>query len=358
MQFRIADTFIDSLSRLTGEEQKAVKMTAFDLQMNPANPGMQLHRLDRAKDKNFWSARVSTDLRLIVHRTGYSMLLCYVDHHNDAYQWASRRKLETHPKTGAAQLVEIRETVKEITIPKYVEVAQPKPPESRPFAHLSDDDLLGYGVPADWLQDVRHADEDSIFDIAEHLPPEAAEALLDLATGVTPPATQLAPAGTGPFDHPDARRRFQVVNSVEDLKRALEDLPETASIDDPLVAISVARQYPNVKNDDDLYNITRGTWKVNRGGRASRAEYAFAVYKGLIKEVYNIDSWRPATREIYVFFAKLEGKPESSVPQVINDGRSEFVGKVAPEPVRQKYVGRRLPRRFFGFPVLYFNCGN
>ena len=36
MDFRIADTFTDSLARLTGEEQKAVKTTAFDLQVNPA----------------------------------------------------------------------------------------------------------------------------------------------------------------------------------------------------------------------------------------------------------------------------------------------------------------------------------
>ena len=32
MNFRITDTFTDSLARLTGEEQKLVKMTAFDLQ--------------------------------------------------------------------------------------------------------------------------------------------------------------------------------------------------------------------------------------------------------------------------------------------------------------------------------------
>lgn len=38
MDFRIADTFTDSLARLTGDEQKAVKTTAFDLQLNPAHP--------------------------------------------------------------------------------------------------------------------------------------------------------------------------------------------------------------------------------------------------------------------------------------------------------------------------------
>ena len=47
MYFRIADTFTDSLAKLTGEEQKAVKTTAFDLQLNPTNPGMRFHKLDR-----------------------------------------------------------------------------------------------------------------------------------------------------------------------------------------------------------------------------------------------------------------------------------------------------------------------
>lgn len=162
MQLRIADTFTDSLARLTGEEQKAVKTTAFDLQMNPANPGMSFHKLDKSKDKNFWSLRVNRDIRLIVHKTESSLLLCYVDHHDKAYSWAERRKLETHPKTGAAQLVEIRETVQEIFVPIYVEAksAAIKAPKPLLFASFKDDDLLGYGVPAEWLNDVKLADED------------------------------------------------------------------------------------------------------------------------------------------------------------------------------------------------------
>ena len=40
-------------------------MTAFDLQLNPSNPGMQFHRVDGARDKNFWSVRVNRDIRLI-----------------------------------------------------------------------------------------------------------------------------------------------------------------------------------------------------------------------------------------------------------------------------------------------------
>ena len=69
MDFLIADTFTDSLSRLTGDEQKAAKTTAFDLQMNQAAPGLSFHKLEKARDKNFWSVRVSSDIRLIVHKT-------------------------------------------------------------------------------------------------------------------------------------------------------------------------------------------------------------------------------------------------------------------------------------------------
>ena len=222
MNFRIADTFTDSLARLTGDEQKAVKTAAFDLQVNPASPGMSLHKLDKAKDKNFWSVRVSSDLRIIVHKTRDSLLLCYVDHHDPAYQWAERRKLETHPKTGAAQLVEIRETVQEITIPRYVEAAEQVPPKVPLFAHLSADALLSYGVPVEWLDDVRAANEDSLLNLADHLPGEAAEALLELATGGKPAAVQMPVPIADPFNHPDALRRFRVMTNIEELERALE----------------------------------------------------------------------------------------------------------------------------------------
>ena len=222
MDFLIADTFTDSLARLTGDEQKAVKTTAFDLQVNPAGPGLSFHKLEKAKDKNFWSVRVSSDIRLIVHKTEGSLLLCYVNHHDKAYDWAERRRLETHPKTGAAQLVEIRETVKEVTVPVYVQAEMPTPPKLRLFAETPDEELLAYGVPVEWLSDVRQATEDSLLVLADRLPGEAAEALLELATGGKPRLLQPATRVANPFDHPDAQRRFRVMTNVEELQRALD----------------------------------------------------------------------------------------------------------------------------------------
>jgi superfamily I DNA/RNA helicase len=222
MEFRIADTFTESLARLTGDEQKAVKTTAFDLQLNPASPGMNFHKLAKSRDKAFWSVRVNQDIRLIVHRTAQSLLLCYVDHHDRAYDWAERRRLETHPATGAAQFVEIRERVQEITVPAYV--AEPGTPREKKalFGSVSDAELLAYGVPQEWLVDVRQATEDTILSLADHLPAEAAEALLELATGGSPQKPQPAAVPSDPFEHPDAQRRFRVVSDVDELARALD----------------------------------------------------------------------------------------------------------------------------------------
>jgi mRNA-degrading endonuclease RelE of RelBE toxin-antitoxin system len=234
MEFRIADTFQQSLERLTGENQRAAKTAAFDLQTNPATPGLQVHRIDRTKDKNFWSARVNRDIRLIFHRIESSLLLCYVDHHDDAYEWAYRRRLETHPVTGAAQLVEIRETVREIEIPHYVPKpvqAEPSAPSAapldaeplRPLTGFQPAELLSYGVPEEWLADLLVATEDQILELVEHLPAEAAEAMLELATGSKPAKPQVVPPDQGdPFQHPDAQRRFRTLVNAEELARALD----------------------------------------------------------------------------------------------------------------------------------------
>ena len=228
MEFRIADTFTASLAKLNGQEQKQVKTTAFDLQLNPANPGMQFHKLAKSKDPDFWSVRVSSDIRVIVHKTASSLLLCYTDHHDAAYAWAQRRKIERHPKTGAAQLVTVRERVQEVPVgksfdaqqtPQLTLVAKTKP---LLFPDLSDDDLLAYGVPAEWLDAVRSVNEDTLFELSDDLPQEAMEALLDIATGTTPQKAPVAAKDADPFAHPDAQRRFRLLEDVDELARALD----------------------------------------------------------------------------------------------------------------------------------------
>src|ERR1700687_495471 len=227
MEFRIADTFTDALAKLTAQEQKAAKTTAFDLQLDPAAPGLKFHRIDRSKDPNFWSIRVNLDLRIIVHKTASSILLAYVGHHDDAYAWAERRRIEAHPRTGVIQIVEVRERVEDVAPPATFDFVFPEPAKGNAnetatpalFSSLDDDALLSIGVPADWLADVRAANEDGFFALAVHLPAEASEALLEfVATGklVAP-----APAAADPFTHPDALRRIRLIADQEELEQAL-----------------------------------------------------------------------------------------------------------------------------------------
>ena len=227
MHFLIADSFTASFSRLSGRDQKAVKTSLFDLQMDPTGNGLQLHRIDKSKDPNFWSARVNRDVRLVVHKTGDSILVAYVGHHDDAYSWAERRRIEAHPRTGAVQIVEVRERVEEVAPPETFDLVYPdvaSAPAAGPpmlFAALDDDALLSVGVPADWLADVRAATEDGFFALAEHLPAEASEALLDYAATGALPTAVAALATADPFAHPDALRRIRPIADQEELEQAL-----------------------------------------------------------------------------------------------------------------------------------------
>src|ERR1700687_3465653 len=79
MRFLLADSFTSALARLPAPEAKAVKTTVVDLQIDPTGKGLSFHRIDKSKDANFWSVRVTRNLRLIVHRTDASLLVAYVD---------------------------------------------------------------------------------------------------------------------------------------------------------------------------------------------------------------------------------------------------------------------------------------
>ena len=216
-QFIIASTFTKSLERLTAREQDAAKVTAMNLQLDPSSPGLRYENLRLIEDRNFRSVRVNRDIRIILHSQADSIAVCFVGHHDDAYQWANRYKMGAHPVTGAMQLVELRERVEEV--PVYVPVEVPKPPL---FGRISEDDLLRYGVPQEWLNYVMAINsEDALLELGANLPQEAWEALIDLNSGGTPTLPEVAIDGN-PFSHPDARRRFRVIGDAEELERALD----------------------------------------------------------------------------------------------------------------------------------------
>ena len=105
--------------------------------------------------------------------TEADLLVYCVDHHDKAYHWTDRRKIQQHPRTGAIQLIEARERVEEIPVYVQVEQEEAEAPELPLFQDIEDESLLNFGVPEEWLPDVKQTTEDTLFDLAEHLPQEA-----------------------------------------------------------------------------------------------------------------------------------------------------------------------------------------
>lgn len=227
MTLLYASTFADSLGRLSHNEQKQVKITTVDLMMDPKGSGLSLERLTRTGSDNIWSARVSRDLRIIMRRDGEDNLLAYVGHHDEAYHWAERRKIVPHERTGAMQIVKLVERQEEAASLFYTERGgeEGKPEQVvQPFWALTDDQMLDVGVPRDWLDPIRGMSEGEIDALFDRLPAEAAEALYDFATGgrLEDHIAASAEPGENPFAHPDAQRRFRLLDNIEELQAALD----------------------------------------------------------------------------------------------------------------------------------------
>lgn len=226
MSLIYASTFTDALTKLTQAEAGAAMQAAIRFAADPRGNGLQMHRIEKAD--GFWSVRVNRDLRIILHKQGETTLLAYVGHHDDAYAWAERKRLVPHERTGAMQFVEVPVVTGAAQGEAASQLAaQPtsksEPAPSFPFKGLTDDQLLDVGVPRDWLQPVRETQEADLFDLLDRLPAEAAEALLDHATGgrIEDHVAVKVPEGD-PYAHPDAQRRFRTVENLDELKAALE----------------------------------------------------------------------------------------------------------------------------------------
>ncbi len=80
----------------------------------------------------------------------------------------------------------------------------------------------------------------------------------------------------------------------------------------------------------ELYEATRGYWCMDIE-RAIKFKYVMPIYEGVILEVYQVTQW---------FKAGATLRTLSSDNKL--DGRLEFVGKVAEEDIRKKYVGKSV----------------
>lgn len=132
--------------------------------------------------------------------------------------------------------------------------------------------------------------------------------------------------------------------SVEEISDEFTARP--VKITEPAISIAINKLYRSRMTPQMLYEVTRGVWRI--GERREGARYALAVYHCVVKEVYEIESWHPAGATEYLE-RKLAPKRDIA-------GRHEFLGHVAPDRIRRRFLGRRVNEAVSQNPIRYFNC--
>jgi len=122
---------------------------------------------------------------------------------------------------------------------------------------------------------------------------------------------------------------------------------QPVEIEEPAILIRVTNTYRYGISTQELYDITRSAWVI--GKRREKAQYGICVYAGIVREVYCIEKWLPAG-----------STPTTRPPEDVNrPDRWEFVGKVADESIRKKYLLKSVEMYFSKRsqnPITYINC--
>jgi uncharacterized protein len=190
------------------------------------------------------------------------------------------------------------------------------------------------------IKDIRHDGQEPRIEILAHgLKDEATALRIEAAAidllGISNLTNEMRGSGNGRV----ARMSLREVVATYQKK--------PCKITDHVILIRINELYRHGLSDRELYDITRGAWKVDRQ-RAENADYAFAVYQGVVREVYVVNLWVDAG----------EGFSIQNPYGVVIDGRSEFIGTLAGDDVRRKYrdkyVGDRLPTGAQN-PIAYVN---
>lgn len=130
---------------------------------------------------------------------------------------------------------------------------------------------------------------------------------------------------------------------------------QKGDIEDAVILIRINQAFRYSMPENELYEYTRGRWVLNPN-RAKKAKYAFAVYQGVVQEVYEILDWYKAgsTNSIRLDENKTGLNTIESL-----EGRFEFIGNIAPKEIRNKYRFLSVEHYFKrgnSNPIMYVNC--
>ena len=218
----ISQDFFNSFAALPKSKQNKVMEFLSKFRSNPEANGFNYEKIQNASDPNMRSVRVDDTYRaILIREEGTNVyLLLWVDHHDEAYDWAVRKRCVLNHTTGSIQVYEIQEATPE----------EPKeaPKEEPLFTAISDKVLQQLGVPQDLVSFTRTLTE-STFDAAKvKLPRDAFEALDYVRVGIDPKEVIAELYGDTNTDktgdmasalqNPITKMQFYIAEGEEDLK--------------------------------------------------------------------------------------------------------------------------------------------
>lgn len=230
----ISDRFLEAFSEVPKNKQKKVRRFMTKFRSNPRSPGINYETIDGAADPKLRSVRIDDAYRGIVMtpETGNVYMLLWVDHHDDAYQWARNKVIQIHPETGSLQVIPVEEGTPEAVGGEPEDEGATAEDEDL-FAEHRDRELVRLGVPEALMPLVRSIrTEEQLDDLQSHLPREAYEALFLLAAGYSQREVdnelsyRRSEVDTDDYaaalERPNSKRRFAVVEDEEELQRMLD----------------------------------------------------------------------------------------------------------------------------------------
>lgn len=223
----ISSDFLTAFARLPRQIQGKVTEFVNKFRNNPMAPGINYEKLNSGLDKKIYSVRIDDTYRGIVVRqqeTGVYLLL-WVDHHDEAYQWASRKRCEVNPNTGAIQVFDVQTVEERASEPERVSL----------FATAKDEELLKLGVPEVQLGFVRSfIDVKDFYKAEAAMPHDAYENLSWLVEGfsmeevleLVSEEENVAASGedlSAALDVPMTLKSFVVVEGEDELRRIMAE---------------------------------------------------------------------------------------------------------------------------------------
>ncbi len=210
-----ASTFYESIVKLENKEQAAINRTIIKLSKDESSSGLNLEKL---KNNDAYSVRVNRDIRIIVYKQNDDFILCYVDHHEKAYNWANRHKFDFHPKTKEAQLIRLREAQEQERREKVTQFMEREENTQPYLSGLTQDQVLSVGVPPEYVAPVLSATESEFYNFIGVGFDSAIERLMRYQDNGILETPEPVPEGADPFD----KSQFYMVEDDADLERILQ----------------------------------------------------------------------------------------------------------------------------------------